>query len=97
MEAWLTRPMDAPDVPGEILEGYARELRESRERLQALLRAQGIRDDIAAAIERSEGYHRLLGLTVRDELEPDPADAEFAHQEPLAATPAFDEEGGFVP
>jgi hypothetical protein len=73
MEAWVARPPDAPDVPGEVLEGYARDLRESRERLQGLLREQGVRDDIEAALVANETYHRSLGLTIRDkpELEDD--------------------------
>lgn len=75
MEAWVSRPLDAPDVPGEVLEGYARELRESRERLQQLIREQGTRDDIEAALLENEGYHRSLGLSIRDK--PDPVgDAE---------------------
>lgn len=72
MEAWVSRPLDAPDVPGEVLEGYARELRESRERLQQLIREQGTRDDIEAALIENEKYHRSLGLSIRDK--PDPVD-----------------------
>jgi len=74
MEAWVSRPLDAPDVPGEVLEGYARELRESRERLKQLIREQGVRDDIEAAIAENEAYHRSLGLSIRDK--PDPVDEE---------------------
>jgi hypothetical protein len=70
MEAWVTRPLDAPDVPGEVLEGYARELRESRERIQRLIREQGVRDDIEAALAANEVYHRSLGLSIRDKPEP---------------------------
>lgn len=66
MEAWVSRPPDAPEVPGEILEGYARELRESRERIQGLLREQGVRDDIEAALAQNLAYHESLGLSVRD-------------------------------
>lgn len=66
MEVWLSRPLAAPDVPGEVLEGYARDLRESRERLQRLLREQGVRDDIEAALLANETYHRSLGLGIRD-------------------------------
>jgi hypothetical protein len=69
MEAWVSRPLGAPDIPGAVLEGYARDLRESRERLRRLLAEQGIRDDIAAALTRSEKYHRSLGLSVRDKPE----------------------------
>jgi hypothetical protein len=72
MEAWVSRPLDAPDVPGEILEAHAKALRESRERIQRLLREEGIRDDIEAALARNEAYHRSLGLSVRDK--PEPAD-----------------------
>lgn len=64
MEAWVSRPLDAPDVPGAVLEGYAKALRESRERLQQLLREQGIRDDIESALTRNEEYHRSLGLSL---------------------------------
>lgn len=72
MEAWVSRPLDAPDLPGEVLEGYARELRESRERLKQLIREQGVRDDIEAALAANEEYHRSLGLSIRDK--PDPVD-----------------------
>lgn len=74
MEAWVSRPLDAPDVPGAVLEGLAKELRESRERLRQLLREQGVRDDIEAALARNEEYHRSLGLSIRDK--PDPEDGE---------------------
>jgi hypothetical protein len=74
MEAWVSRPADAPeDTPGAILEGYARDLRESRERLQKLLSEHGNRDDIMEALARSEGYHRALGLSIRDKPEVEPA------------------------
>jgi hypothetical protein len=66
MDAWASRPLDAPDVSGAVLEGYAKQLRESRERLRTLLGEQGVRDDIAAALERNEEYHRRLGLSIRD-------------------------------
>ena len=73
MEAWVSRPADAPEVPGAILEGYARQLRESRERIRNLLSEHGNRDDIAEALAKSETYHRSLGLSIRDkpELEPE--------------------------
>lgn len=74
MEEWVSRPLDAPDVPAEVLEGYARELRESRERLKRLIREQGVRDDIEAALAANEVYHRSLGLSIRDK--PDPIDEE---------------------
>lgn len=70
MEAWLSRPLDAPDVAGEVLEGYARELRGSRERLKDLIREEGTRDDIEAALAENEKYHRALGLSIRDIPEP---------------------------
>lgn len=78
MEAWVSRPIDAPDVPGAVLEGYAKELRASRETLRELVSEHGIRDDLAAALARNEEYHRSLGLSVRDEVpEPEPeADSE---------------------
>ena len=73
MEAWVSRPLGAPDVPAPVLEGYARDLRASRERIQALLSREGIRDDIEAALKTNEGYHRSLGLSIKDlpELETD--------------------------
>jgi len=71
MEAWLNRPPDAPgDTPGAVLEGHARDLRESRERLRTLLAEHGIRDDIEAALAKNEQYHRGLGLSIRDKPEP---------------------------
>lgn len=70
MEAWVSRPLDAPDVPGDVLEAHAKTLRESRERILRLLREEGIRDDIEAALARNEAYHRSLGLSIRDKPEP---------------------------
>lgn len=71
MERWVSRPPDAPDdTPGAVLEGYARDLRASRERLRKLLADHGIRDDISKALTENEGYHRSLGLSIRDK--PDP-------------------------
>ena len=70
MEAWLGRPLDAPDVGGEVLEAHAKALRDSRERIQRLLSDEGVRDDIEAALARNEEYHRALGLSIRDKLEP---------------------------
>ena len=70
MEAWLSRPLDAPDVPGAVLEGHAKVLRDTREWLHALVAEHGIRDDLAAALERNQEYHRRLGLSVRDKPEP---------------------------
>jgi hypothetical protein len=70
MEEWVSRPLDAPDVPGEVLEAHAKTLRESRERIRRLLSEQGVRDDIEAALERNEKYHQSLGLTIRDKPEP---------------------------
>ncbi len=71
MEAWLSRPLDAPDVPGAVLEAHAKDLRASREHLQRLLGEQGVRDDIEAALARNEEYHRSLGLSIRDKPDPD--------------------------
>jgi hypothetical protein len=71
MEAWVSRPLDAPDVPGEVLEAHAKALRESRERILRLLREEGVRDDIEAALARNENYHRSLGLSIRDKPEPE--------------------------
>ncbi len=73
MEAWLSRPFDAPDVPAAILERHAADLRASRERLRTLLSEQGNRDDIIAALDQSEAYHKALGLSIKDkpDLEPD--------------------------
>lgn len=70
MEAWVSRPLDAPDVPGEVLEAHAKALRDSRERIQRLLSDEGIRDDIEAALARNEAYHRSLGLSIKDKPEP---------------------------
>src|SRR5471032_1343000 len=79
MEAWLSRPIDGEDIAGAVLEGHARALRESRERLRALLAEFGVRDDIEAALERNEAYHRGVGLIIKDKPEPvedtDDADA----------------------
>lgn len=72
MESWLNRPLDAPDVPGAVLEAHANELRASRERIQALLRQEGMRDDIEAALARNAAYHRALGLSIRDKPEEEP-------------------------
>lgn len=74
MDAWLSRPLDGPDVAGAVLEGHARDLRESRERIRALLAEHGIRDDLEAALERNEVYHRSVGLSVRDKPEVAPED-----------------------
>ena len=73
MEAWLSRPADAPDLtPGAVLEGHARNLRESRERLRKLQSEHGKRDDIVEALATNEAYHRALGLSIRDKPEPEP-------------------------
>lgn len=69
MEAWVSRPPDAPDVPGEVLEAHAKALRDSRERIRRLLSEQGVRDDLEAALARNEEYHRSLGLSIRDKPE----------------------------
>jgi hypothetical protein len=70
MEAWLSRPIDAPDVPGALLEGYAKTLRASRETLQRLRDEHGVRDDIDEALAINEEHHRSLGLSIKNE--PDP-------------------------
>ena len=74
MERWVSAPVDAPEVPGAILEGYARDLRESRERILKLIADQGERDDISSALAENEQFHRSLGLSIRDkpEIEPEP-------------------------
>lgn len=69
MDAWLSRPLDGPDVAGAVLEGYAKNLRESRERIRTLIAEHGVRDDLEAALERSEVYHRSLGLSIKDKPE----------------------------
>ncbi len=67
MDAWVGRDPDAPDtVPGNVLERYARDLRESRERIRAILSEYGTRDDIEKALAQNEAYHRSLGLSIRD-------------------------------
>ena len=71
MEAWLSRPADAPDdTPGSVLEAHARDLRQSRERLRTLLSEQGTRDDIEAALAENEAFHRGVGLSIKDKPEP---------------------------
>jgi hypothetical protein len=71
MERWVSRPPEAhDDTPGAALEGYARDLRESRERLLKLLADHGNRDDIVEALANSERYHLSLGLSIRDKPEP---------------------------
>lgn len=75
MEKWVSRPADAPDdTPASMLEGYARDLRASRERLRDLYSEHGNRDDIVAALEENEYFHRGLGLSIRDkpDYEPEP-------------------------
>ncbi len=72
MEAWVSGPTDAPEVPGAVLEAQARKLRESRERLRKLREDHGERDDIVAALTESEEFHRSLGLSIRDKPDPEP-------------------------
>lgn len=73
MEAWLSRPADAPDLtPGAVLEGHARDLRASRERIRQLLSEHGKRDDIVDALERNEKFHRGVGLSIKDMPESEP-------------------------
>ncbi len=72
MEKWVSRPAEAPDdTPGAVLEGHARDLCGSRERLRHLYSDNGNRDDIMAALEENEALHRLLGLSIRDKPELD--------------------------
>lgn len=71
MERWVSQPPEAhDDIPGTVLEGYARDLRESREQLLRLLAGHGNRDDIMGALAENERYHRSLGLSIRDKPEP---------------------------
>ncbi len=76
MEAWLSRPVDAPDVPGAVLEGHANALRASLEVLRRLRSEHGIRDDIADALAKNEAHHRSLGLSIRGQVEPIEEDGE---------------------
>ncbi len=76
MEAWVSRPLGAPDVPGPVLEGYARDLRESRERLRQLLAQEGIRDEIEVALAKNTEYHQSLGLSIKDLPELDDSEGE---------------------
>ncbi|HVA27315.1 MAG TPA: hypothetical protein VNF68_04000 [Candidatus Baltobacteraceae bacterium] len=76
MEAWVSRPLGAPDIPVPVLEGYARDLRESRERLRQLLAQEGIRDEIESALARNTEYHRSLGLSIKDQPELDEMESE---------------------
>ncbi len=72
MEKWVSRPAGAADdTPGAVLERHARDLRTSREHLRRLYSEHGNRDDIMAALEENESYHRLLGLSIRDKPELD--------------------------
>lgn len=87
MEAWLSRPADAPDeTPGSVLEAHARDLRQSRERLRALLAEHGTRDDIELALAQNEAFHRGVGLSIKDKLE-----VEAAADEPDDDAGAADE------
>jgi len=71
MERWVSQPPEAHDhTPGAVLEGYAHDLRESRERLLKLVAGHGNRDDLVEALAKNERYHRSLGLSVRDKPEP---------------------------
>lgn len=73
MEKWVSRPADAAaEIPGSVLEKHARDLRASRENLRQLYSEHGNRDDIMAALEENEAFHRLLGLSIRDKPERDP-------------------------
>ena len=72
MEAWVSAPADAPEIPGAVLEAHARKLRDSREQLRKLREDHGERDDIAAALAESEEFHKSLGLSIRDKPDPEP-------------------------
>ncbi len=68
MEAWLSRPLEAPDdIPAAVLEGHARTLRRSRDRIRALLAEHGTRDDLATALATNTEQHKSLGLSIADE------------------------------
>lgn len=72
MEAWVSAPPDAPEVPGAVLEGHAKQLRDSRERIRALIAEHGERDDLKEALLENETFHASLGLSIRDKPEIDP-------------------------
>ena len=69
MEAWVSAPPEAPDVPGAVLEGHAKRLRDSREQIRALIAEHGERDDLSAALAENEQFHKSLGLSIRDKPE----------------------------
>lgn len=73
MEAWVSAPADAPEVPGAVLERHARDLRESRERIRKLIAEHGERDDLTNALSENEGFHKTLGLSIRDKPEEESA------------------------
>ena len=75
METWLGRPLDAPGASGAVLEAHAKELRESRTRLRALIAAHGERPDLTLALAQNEDYHRRLGLSRPDKPATDEEDA----------------------
>jgi hypothetical protein len=72
MEAWVSAPADAPEIPGAILERHAKNLRESRERIQKLIAENGERDDLTNALSENEEFHKTVGLSIRDKPEPEP-------------------------
>lgn len=72
MEAWVSAPPDAPDVPGAVLEAHAKKLRDSREAIRALVSEHGERDDLKNALSENEEFHKELGLSIRDKPETEP-------------------------
>ncbi|MEO6835442.1 MAG: hypothetical protein ABI231_05990 [Candidatus Tumulicola sp.] len=65
MNAWLDRPIDAPnDTPAAVLEGYAETLRRSRRRIEALIERHGEQSDLTSALDRSTQAHERLGLKI---------------------------------
>ena len=72
MEAWVSAPADAPEVPGAVLERHAKNLRESRERIRKLIAENGERDDLTNALSENEEFHKTVGLSIRDKPETEP-------------------------
>lgn len=67
LNAWLDRPIDAPnDTPPATLEGYARTLGRSRDRIEALIERYGEQSDLTAALDRSTMAHEHLGLKIKE-------------------------------
>lgn len=65
MDVWLDRPIDAPnDTPPAVLEGYARTLGQSRERIESLIARYGEHDDLTTELEWNAAAHEHLGLKI---------------------------------